>query len=412
MKNTIIQLNAKANVRFIKEVIERPILSNGEEKIKESVVILLKNLDNNRCVIHPLTSFLLQWDNCELNTILKVANEIVPFLNYILIDNCDSYELNSLWDITFEHGSDYLNVLGETRSRSTVKSTERTLTKFYFFLTKKKLLKTIVLEDFTFTKKTNGSGHKTESISSPFEGVIYPDAELKNILHHLPNELVLPFLNTALYKVPRIALGVYLQMFGGLRIGEVVNISKGNITLKGPYGQNGMVVRVQKQPLRPDLKNNDGKGGVKTPRYQTIFSCFGLLSKLYKYHLDRFDVDGEVALFVNSDGNALTERSYRGDFEKLKEEFISTLEKSDDLKLRGYGISLRQKKWSTHIGRGVFSNLVSDVADTAVEIALARGDKSLDSALSYTSDAEKLAKKVESNLNKMHIAMIENSIGD
>ena len=54
---------------------------------------------------------------------------------------------------------------------------------------------------------------------------------------------------------------------------------------------------------------------------------------------------------------------------------------------------LTDKKWSTHIGRGIFTNFLLQVGATIPEIAIARGDKNLSSVMSYVEEKRSTTNK-------------------
>lgn len=400
----------KPNIKFTKEsvTIEKLNERTGEVIPVDKVLIMIKNLSTGASLPHPLTEFLNKWKNCKFSTQERHAAEIVPFLNYILIDNYEVYNIGSLWDIDIEHGEDFLNELAIDKARNTVRQYESTLTEFYYFLAKKELLKNVTLDAFDIQTSVDKKGQVVTKINSPFYNIELPKKQSKsNLLHHLPKELIIPFLDTAIRYTPKIALGVYFQFFGGLRVGEVVNLTRDAITTKGSFGENGMILNIKKRNLRPDLLSNEGKGEVKRERYQIVIPIPRFSDELLKSHLNTYGYNLETgALFTNRDGLGMTERSYREQFGRLKAIFLKQLKHSGNSTLEGYGLTLASKKWSTHLGRGVFSNMIADIADNATQIALARGDKSLDSALSYLSDSSKIAGKVQENLNFMYRDLI------
>ncbi|MGU8835697.1 hypothetical protein ACV3UL_15575 [Clostridium perfringens] len=395
----------KPNAKFVKDSIrtERVNSRTGEIVVENVVLIMLKNTETNVSIPHPLTEFLDKWKHYAYSTVERRAKEIVPFLNYILIDNFNLYGLSSLRDITFKHGEDFLNEVSPNVKKETLIRYESTLTEFYYFLAKKNILNDVDIDDFTVFKKLV-DGKVKESIASPFDNIIYNrNSRKSNLLHHIPTELIIPFLDTAIRNKPQIALGVYFQMFGGLRSGEVVNLTRESITCKGAYGINGMVLDVKKRDLRPDLPSNEDKGEVKKERFQVVLPVSGITDELFKSHLQHIGYNKETgALFLTNEGLGMTVSNYRRYFNDLKKIFIQKLRDSGNSTLEGYALSLSSKKWSTHIGRGIFSNMVADVADNATQIALARGDDNLDSAITYLSDCSTLTKKVESNLNSMY----------
>lgn len=404
------------NIRFTKETLrtEKINKDTGEAIIRNEVFIVYKDYLTGFSFPHPLTEFLRKWRNNRFSTMNQKAKDIVPFLNYILIDNSEIYKLNSLWEITFQHGNDFLNYKGESVSKGTVQQYEQTLTQFYYFLAEKLLLKYIGLNNFkTITKMVNQKTITT--IASPFDEVYYPNKSKKSEkIHEIANELILPFIDTAIMHAPYIALGIYFQFFGGLRIGEVVNLTREAITEAGSYGLNGFVLNLRKRDLRPDITSNEGKGEVKKDRYQVVMPILGLSYKLFKSHIETYGYNKQSgALFLNqtgkSKGLAMTEPNYRYHFNRVKTIFLKRLRNSCDSLLKGHAERLGMKNWSTHIGRGIFSNLIADVSDNAMKIAIMRGDSSLDSALVYLSDCSSMAKKVEQNLNSMYRSLLENN---
>jgi site-specific recombinase XerD len=73
------------------------------------------------------------------------AKNIVSFLNYIL-ENNDKLKLDSLYQLDFTHGTEYLNHLTTSgKERVTVKSAERSLTEFFIYLSKKGILNITVI---------------------------------------------------------------------------------------------------------------------------------------------------------------------------------------------------------------------------------------------------------------------------
>ena len=67
-------------------------------------------------------------------------------------------------------------------------------------------------------------------------------------------------------------------------------------------------------------------------------------------------------------------------------------------------------KWSTHIGRGTFTNIVAENAENPYEIAHLRGDSSIDSSLTYMVSTERIHKKIEEKFSNMHEEYIPNLI--
>lgn len=402
--NNLVHINQENVVRFaVRSVhIDLGRYRNKTDIKKQHAIIVLQNCQNGREVIHPLTQFIFsRWKGKAYNTQRVHAKNVTIFLNYLLTENWQKYKLASLADLNLEHGSDFLNHLTRTgKARSTVKAAERTLTEFYVYLSDNKIIG--IPRDYYEIKPQFYYRNKS-SISSPFKGVIYPSREMDSIAHMIPEEYILPFLEMAVKVSHPIALGVYMQCFGGIRIGGLVNISRSNITSIGVNGEYGLIVTIKKQHLRNDVLDSSGANYVKKERKQLIFPVKDWLPVLYSDHIRSYTpTDGSDSLFVNRDGKAMTGRSYRQYFTKLKGEFLKSLRESDDPKDKMWGIKLESLKWSTHIGRGIFTNLLSESAQNPYDIAIPRGDSTLAAALVYQGNTKRMKENLEKRMEEMY----------
>jgi|UniRef100_A0A8R1HVV5 integrase len=224
-----------------------------------------------------------------------------------------------------------------------------------------------------------------------------------HIAHDLPEQYILPFIELAVKTANPIALGIYMQCFGGIRQGELVNIRKSDVNSIGSYGEFGLVVRLEQKTLRMDIKDSAGSSGVKKPRRQIVFPIQDWLQMLYRNHIENYPpMDGSDALFVNRDGKAMSGQSYRAYFSKLKKEFLKQLRKSSNPDDLIYAVKLEEYKWSTHLGRGIFTNLLAEEADNPYDIALPRGDSNLASSLVYQGNTERMRKKLENRMQHLY----------
>ena len=281
IKDNVIDLQEeRTTYRFVQEVCKRDkILSDGRIEVKENILIMIEQTKgkNVRRKVHPVSEFLLQpmkkGGLPKVSSLKTKASYIVKFLNYVLIEENDIFKINDLYDLMFEHGVEFLNEYGSTGvKKNTVVSCENVLKNFYYFLCRKEILKNVKITDFELeTKEHNNMYYPNTYIKSPFYGVDYPSDEVTNLLHFIPQELVIIFIDTAVSYTPEIALGVYFQFFGGLRLGEVVNISKASIRLKGPYGRYGVVINLTDRKFRKELKHANSGGAVKKVRKQAVF---------------------------------------------------------------------------------------------------------------------------------------------
>lgn len=384
----------------------------GNEQIEERVFITIQQTINGvtRSRIDPVSSYLisLRGKNKPI-TMKRKAHTITKFLNFIFYEKHHLFKIKTFSELDIECGYAYLEYYSRTVSRVTFNRACRELTQFYYYLAAKGILHNLRKNEFAFEEVYDpGLGGKRKIIESPFEGIPLDNNEEldeKPILHNIEMQYIPSLLNTALQYTPEIALGVYIQCFGGLRLGEVVNLTRASITPKGENCLLGMIVNIKHRKLRKDLVHNITSGGsTKKPRRQAVYPYFDtLLSKIYREHikyLNRIENDNsENALFLNKSGQPMTQDSYRYYFNKLKNKFIEVIRKAgingDDAYTTEYANSIEYKyKWSTHIGRGIFSNMIGEVADNVLQIAQARGDKRLNSSLTYLQDTNRMEIKL------------------
>ncbi|MCG7384680.1 hypothetical protein MH144_18665 [Paenibacillus sp. ACRRY] len=393
--STIIKLR-KFKFIMISVWIDWGTLSDGKIIKKQFAVIALKNLTTGTHIIHPFTEFILNyWQTRKFNTQRKHALNTVKFLNYLLL-NKRNMNIHSLSDLTFVEGNYYLNLLtSEGQSRGSVKDNERTLTRFYLWLINKGVSN---LNINKFNKKETLYGKYY--YESPFQ-VIYPDHRPSNVEHSFPIQYIPLLIEIAILVARPIALGVYLQMFGGLRAGEVVNLKRTQLRRKIVNGD--FLFEIKDQNFRTDLKDSSGSSNVKRSRNQRVFQIRDWGEALFLDHIELFaPTDKSNALFVNRDGKAMSGRSYRQYFDKLKRSFIEYLKSYGNSEDKLIAHHLSMMNWSTHIGRGTFTNILAEVAENPYDIAFPRGDKSLLSSLSYMSRTERIRKKLEDKFNNMH----------
>lgn len=404
MSNIISIENVNEEIKFITNPIWIDYVIDKHAKVKEKkhvCLIAIKNMSNGTYINHHLSNFIIdKWGLKSFNTQKKHATNTVKFLNY-LIHQDSVLQLKNLINLTVTQGTMYLNWLGTTGvSQDTVKDAERTLIHFYVWGIKKSIFTKVDITEFNEAL----SGHNKAYFQSPFQ-VIYPQKKVKEIEHVIPFEFIPVFLEIAIIHAPRISLGIYLQIFGGLRVSEVLNIKRTQITKT--IASQEFILQIENQNFRTDLKEH---ASVKKTRTQAVLDINGWGSSLLRQHSNVYQSKTTNALFLNSNNKPMSGRSYRQYFEKCKNLFISQLENSEVINHRIIAQHLKSIKWSTHIGRGTFTNLVANEASNPYEIAHLRGDSSLESALSYMVSTSRIHQKLEDKLETMHETYIPNLI--
>ena len=80
---------------------------------------------------------------------------------------------------------------------------------------------------------------------------------------------------------------------------------------------------------------------------------------------------------IDKNGNPMTVNTYWKRFNHVRREFIKRLYDCPNMETQMYAVFLESYKWSTHIGRGTYSNIVAQNANNIGEIAVMRGDSIL-----------------------------------
>lgn len=347
-------------------------------------------------VVHPLSNILLKDKSKKYNTQKSKAQAIVSFLNWYnenhFVFNEEEPRLSKLDFFKVEY---FLNTLVEEgKSASTIASVKKGMISLLSFLMDNNMLEEEMVLEYQKRKLREGDFFELHSNPSRHSN--------NDLIHEIRKEYIAAFLDLAFKHVNPIALGVCMQIFGGLRSGDCVNLTRDSVTSKGAYGTFGLELDIKFRDLRPDLKDYDGSSGVKKPRRQVVFPN-KFLPEFYEHHLRNYeDTSGKNALFIDTQGLPMTGRTYQYYFQKLKRIFIDSLLSSNNLEAVTYGMYLNSKKWSTHIGRGTFSNWISEATANPLDVALARGDSSLQSALTYMEHSESFMNGIHEVVNKMY----------
>ncbi len=342
-------------------------------------------------VPHPVTDFLRNYrsDSMSAERERQVASCICQFLNYArnmtLSGDEDFNELyhNGFFGLNFIHGSrfldfvdDQINKRGQRVKRDTVDRKEYILTDFYVFLHKN----SVISSELIIPSYRNEKGDLKNA--SPFvrkRGNSQKEPVIKDLRDFGENrqQILVEFIDTAKsFKGGRtIALGIAFQAFGGLRRGEVVNLTTGSVL------KNGITMILDVKDRQTDLfahKKNTAKEEVKKERTQDLLPSEYLIA-IYNDHLawlksfkKQVPLLVEDALFVNRFGRPLTGKGYEKMFKRVVTKYLKVLlaqERYDDYTF------LTSKPFNTHTLRGVFTNIcLDDIGMSVRQTANARGD--------------------------------------
>jgi integrase len=375
------------------------LLGNNQLEEKTVVTIGIQEIDTGFQVPHPITHFIrqrYQYAGKSLSSQMNPAREIVKFLNFIneqIILGKPEFQIISekgFMGLQLIHGARYITYCAEKKlAYKYVKdSIERYLIQFYDYLNKMDLLGNGIEFDTYVTR------HGNEVIITPFDhpslDTQYPstDDPVRNKLKDFGddqerrNKLVYEFIEEARRVSPDIAFGIALQIFAGLRRGEVVNLTLASVPTDFLNGSNYVAVIDNQLRLFKHLKNTI-KEQVKRPRLQPVLPS-AYLKELYDAHMKmnaKIKKNNPYAFFVDEKGRTISGGTYEKKFAKVKYAYIdrlaTTYGRYSDFKMLDAGI------WGTHIGRGIFTNYLYEMGLDDRQMAIARGDKSTQSAKDY-----------------------------
>lgn len=406
--------------KVVKATITKPT-TQGE--YEDEVVIIANKLEISPGtyieVPHPITEFTYKTTSC-FNSAKKKADAIVPFLNYLngQVDagnpQFQTLKYKGLSGLTWVHAAGYLNYCNDERNNSydTVKSRANVIKELYAYLDRSGILTD---EKVQYVHEVK-NGEAIERVLAPFKygnthvqfppKYKYKTPKLKDLsITHWRL-----FLEYCIKYEKNIALGVYFQMMGGLRNGEVVNLDIDSYTYDETYDDMKLHIKDRRAQLFKGRSINPKNNEVKKQRAnQVVLNPFGDLQFFLVEHMKERHRILELkktdtsALFVNRDGEAMTAESYQYRFKNVKKHFLKYLESIDDPLYDDYS----KFKWSTHIGRGIFTNFlisqgICTVGGSFNERLLAdlRGDKSTKSAKDYI-DTYNLIKRIEDSNNRL-----------
>lgn len=379
----------------------------GYESQVQTIGIGMRNPITNNIFPSPISNFIKTMyrnKGKSLSSQRNCAYAVTRFLNYtnsqIKQQNSDFIHLENegICGLGLIHGSQYISSLS-LRARAGdlspdyVNGQMKYIIKFYYWLKLQKIMD----EDFETNYKSIKRGQYERIVEiNPFDdlelGTIFPgkDERVKSMLSDFGAnryKLTIKLINIARNIAPDIALGICFQFFGGLRRSEVVNLTRQNIKDRG----NGLILEIRdnQKLLFPNIKNTSHIQ-VKNPRNQSLL-INDLTLKIYKEHSERLEnmkrkkiYNNPHYLFVSErTGLPITGKQYHSKFMKVKNALLKSL--SEEENINDY-LLLAENSWSTHIGRGVFTNFLLDLGLNPTQIAIARGDKNINSALAYVDE--------------------------
>lgn len=394
-----------------------------ETNLDSSRVFTIATIDCDGIEIpHPVTDFLLEYRSSTMSVERErqAASLACQFLNYVrdmtISRNADFTQLvdQGLFGLNFIHGSQFLdhqdnqvNNRGERVKRDTVDRKEHILTHFYSFFQRQG----VISQSLIIPTYRNEKGRLVEA--SPFtrkRSNAQKEPVRKDLRDFGENrqQILVEFIDTAKSTKwgKTIALGLAIQGFGGMRRGEVVNLTTGSVMQIGK----SLVINVQdRQNHLFAHKKNTAKEGVKKKRKQDLLPSNYLIN-LYEEHLSWLnEYTREIkplvtdALFINRFGRPLTGKSYESMFKRIVAKYLKVLLAQGRYDDYTY---LTSKPFNTHTLRGVFTNIcLDDLGMSVRETANARGDADENTVAEYLEQLT-AKKKMERAINQLANAVV------
>ena len=353
------------------------------------------------------------------------------FLNFVFVDNWPKYKITRISQITVMHARDYLMYFADKRTRSggypsheRVCEKRKQVSRFLIALIRegKSNIREEEIVNYHFVKNRKDSlnGRFVPRYLIPIQ---YHDSSrgYKQLYRDMPLALADRLITMAETYDPEIAFALTLQLYVGLRSGEVCNIRQ-NTSVFGPcfrltYGDDFKMICTaieidlsKEYPLRSDGVST---GRIKKERKQGVFSLFvPEVESAYRRHLDLIrnkPVESSMPMFLcrhpdRKSGKymAMTNSGYRDRVQRLFYKHVLPSCRDDaDPYMRAYYEEMQGHTWGTHGCRHWYTvSLVLNGVDNVAELMTYRGDRSPRSAMVYLERKGELNRRYAKAANK------------
>lgn len=358
---------------------------------------------------------------------------VASFLNYVFIDSWEKYKIREIGQITTRHARDFLNDYANCRTKSggypsheTACNKRKSISKFLIALIRSGKLN--VCEDeivsFRFVKR-HGDGAGGRFVPRYLIPIRYhdePTGGYKLLYRDMPIAMAERLVSMAEVYDPEIAFALVLQLYAGLRSGEVCNIRQ-NTSVFGPcfritYADKDrqvcMAVEIDllhEYPLRTDGKST---GRIKKERTQGVFSLFvPQVEDSYRRHLELIKgkpVEQTKPMFICKRLDkrigvykAMTISGYRDRVQRLYFDHVLPSCRDDaDPAMRRYYAEMQGHTWGPHACRHWYTvAMILNGVDNVAELMNFRGDKSPRSAITYLERKGELNRRFAKAANKL-----------
>jgi len=336
------QIDEEKRYEFFYLVGNRPI----NDELKYHICIFEKSIYK----VHPFSMYLTDkmgnysLKNKALNTIIHFhLTYIIRFLNFIFndskttIDNIEDLTLDMIEEFLDNYAQGTLpnDVHGEWKSKDSVNRATYAISHFVYWLwwkkeaeSYKKMFKMKYLKeiDFEFETKTNRAkdGYTSRQIKV-LSDLVIPNMSSKirtrKKVVSLSSYGVSKLIEISQGKDPMLTFGIVLGAYGGLRLGDIVEMHEGRIIgLDKGKDFGGYFDLNYDTILRSD---NITTGNIKTKREVPIYEgCTRAIYMYYQRHLEYLKYKKLYpsiygALFIDERGRAMTGKTFSRRFDKL-----------------------------------------------------------------------------------------------
>lgn len=290
-----------------------------------------------------------------------------------------------------------------SRNKETVERCINFILRFLSFLSKDEAYLKNVIDELYYTEdKWDKMTRKFRKALVP-KFTVYHKAKEKECFRDIVNGAFKIIFNEIRSNHKNLLMLFALGAFAGLRPSEACNVRREDsplgpgITFKIYDGDvEDIFIHIEEDKvLRSDLKN---VGKIKRYRTQKVYRQFipEFLSCYQEYmdYIKGKKYEAKYApLTVNRNGKAYTYESYIKDFRKITRNCINTMLSSNNNETVNYGMLLQENNISPHILRHWFTVQLLLAGENEVGIQTWRGDKNIESALTYLQRKSEIEKE-------------------
>ncbi|GKU27547.1 hypothetical protein CFOLD11_43740 [Clostridium folliculivorans] len=384
--------------------------------------------ENDESGFHRFTDFLyddfgsggikISLADKSANTLRNYIKPLIKFLNYIYaqrfidIQNLDKDLIKEFLNLYTYNLIDDDENPNSSRSKTEVDRTNQVITKFVYWLCTarksargkelKYKMKYFELDDFIVGKYPKKLKNGSIKYVPKLENIVTVNLDNSN-----GGKARSKVTKASLYTVkklvevsrvidPMITFAIVLEAFAGLRMGEAMQMHNGRLKL--------IDLKYESCSLYIDLTSDarlrsDGvkTGEIKINREQPVFEVFAdVIRDEYKEHQELLNQRGFLshkygAIFINTEGKAMTNDNYMRRFRSVAEQAIMNIKieagKGSELAIREERL-LEGQPITPHSLRYIYSQFLNNTVGERLAVAYYRGDRNLKSQDTYIPETD------------------------